>query len=316
MSLPIRAAWGGASLLGAIFIGGAGVLPRFVPSSHVLGPLARILETGAPVFWACATLLALVAMVLGLRRLGGGVLALLALAALELGGSLQQQSLPRAPQAEATLRIAFFNVRAENSDNAARLVQAAMALAPDVLIFAEAQAVLPDLETLRAAYPFVSPCAPEACELLVASTWIPRRYWALTLNPVWEDRYAVLDVVPEALDAPVLLGINHLTKPWFSGIAEPELALIGAQYRWLPEQAVVIGDFNMPPWSRPFQDLLAETGFQSLRWPPGTWPARAGALGLPVDQVLVRGGARVVDIQAFGEGLGSNHRGILVDLAF
>lgn len=316
MSTPSRAAWAGAALLAAIIIGGAGGAARFVPTDHMLGPLARILESGTPVFLALGIILALCAALLGLRALGLALVGVLGLATLELGVSLARQSLPHMPEAQAHLRVVFFNARAENTANAARLVAAAMAQDPDVIIFTEAQAVLPEIETLRAAYPFVSPCAPEACELLVASTLPPRRYWTLTLNPVWEDRYGVLDLTPETLDRPVILAISHLAKPWFTGIAEPELALTQAQYNWLPEQAVVIGDFNMPPWSRPFQRLLAQTGFQSLRWPPGTWPAQAGALGLPIDQVLVRGGARVVAAQAFGAELGSNHRALRVDLAF
>jgi endonuclease/exonuclease/phosphatase (EEP) superfamily protein YafD len=63
------------------------------------------------------------------------------------------------------------------------------------------------------------------------------------------------------------------------------------------------------------RQLEAETGMRGPRWPPATWPVWAGPFGVPIDQLLVRGGVGVVRMKGFGAGLGSNHRGFVADLA-
>ena len=90
-----------------------------------------------------------------------------------------------------------------------------------------------------------------------------------------------------------------------SGIAEPELARLTAQLNWLDGPSVVVGDFNMPPWSRPMRGLLGDTGFRAIRGGPGTWPASTAApLRLPIDHVLVRDD---VFEALFGERLYGDH---------
>ncbi|MEM6483280.1 MAG: endonuclease/exonuclease/phosphatase family protein, partial [Pseudomonadota bacterium] len=109
---------------------------------------------------------------------------------------------------------------------------------------------------------------------------------------------------------------SHLVKPWFSGVSEPEIEKLVAQYNWLSGPSLAIGDFNMAPWSRPMRGILDQTGFRAVRGQPATWPAFPGPIRLPIDQLLVRDRVRVVNIETFGGHLRSNHLGIIADIAF
>ena len=136
----------------------------------------------------------------------------------------------------------------------------------------------------------------------------PRRRWFLDLNPIWPRRYGVAE-----FDTPggrFFVAGAHLVKPWFSGIAEEEIERVASQLNWFDAPAIVMGDFNAAPWSRGLSDVLAQSGFKAPRVPVPTWPESAGHLGIPIDQALVKG-ARLVSLEAVGEGLGSNHRGLL-----
>jgi endonuclease/exonuclease/phosphatase (EEP) superfamily protein YafD len=308
-----RAILAGSCLMAASLVVAAGGLARLIPSEAALGALVRILDPLSPWLLGLGAVFALAAIIMGTRRLGAVLLVVIAGFSAELWLSHRALSLPLVPAAEPQLKILFFNARAENAASADRIVDATLAAAPDIAVFAEAAAVLPALDRLRAAYAFVSPCSAETCEILVASRHEPERFWTLSLNPIWDDRYAVLEIRTDT-GAPLFLAASHLTKPWFSGVAESEVERLAAQYNWFSGPVVAMGDFNMPPWSRPMRRLLAETEMRTLRRPLATWPAGAGRFGLPIDQILVRGGPRVVSILPFGEGLGSNHRGFVADI--
>ncbi|MGP1358193.1 endonuclease/exonuclease/phosphatase family protein [Roseicyclus sp.] len=312
--MSVRAGFAGACAALSLVATGAAFFGWVCPTECVFGPLARMLDAFAPGLLALGLGFAVVAALLG-GRFAGGVLALLALA----GGGLHVSSyrahtLPAVPGAEAALRVLFFNVRADNTASAAEIVEAARVSGADIAVFAEASALRPALDALGEAYAFVTPCAEEACEILVATSLPVRRSWRLSLNAAWPDRYAVLEVeVPG--QGPLFLAASHLVKPWMSGIAEPEIARLTAQWGWFEGPVIAVGDFNMAPWSRPMRVLMEETGFRGLRGQPGTWAAAPGIPALPIDQVLVRGGPRVVAFETFGAGLGSNHLGFVADIA-
>jgi endonuclease/exonuclease/phosphatase (EEP) superfamily protein YafD len=304
----------GACLMASGLALAVGGLARLVPSEAPPGALLRVVDPLAPWLLALGAALALATLLLGARRSGAVLMLLAAGFAAELWLTHRTLSLPVLPEAPADLRILFFNALAENTASADRIVEATLAAAPDIAVFAEAEAVLPALDRLRAEYDFVSPCTPAACEILIAARRAPIRFWTLTLNPIWPDRYAVLEVETET-GARIFLAASHLVKPWFSGVAEPEMAQLAAQYRWFRGPVVAVGDFNATPWSRPMRALLSETGMRALRRPIATWPAAAGRYGLPIDHLLVGGGARVVRAGPFGADLGSNHLGLLAEIA-
>ena len=305
---------GAAATLSAISAA-IGAFASAVPTESVIGPLARMLDAYTPWWLGFAIAVALLAMTLGARRIE------LALAiAVAVGGGLQLLSyrdvtrtidLGQTPD----LRVLFFNANADNAENGERIVEAAIETRADILIFAEAEALLDHLDALNAAFGFVSPCQGETCELLIATNLPMIRSWQLQLNPAWPERYAVTEVeVPDR--GSVFIAAGHLAKPWMSGISEPELAQVTAQLNWLTGPTIIVGDFNMPAWSRPMRALLQDTGFRAVRFGPGTWPVSApGWLRLPIDHVLTREDVTLTSVAPFGEALGSNHAGVLAGAA-
>ena len=306
--------WAGAVLsFSALALFGA-VFPLHIPSESPVGALARMLDNLMPVFLTLACLGGVATVMLG-RRIMGCVLVVAAF----LGGVGQLSehrdiSLPLKDSATPGLRVLFFNARGDNAAQAHRIADAVLAANADVVVIAEPDAIYSALNKLDDEYVFVSPCARDACQLLVASRQSPARFWRVNLNDVWPGRYAVAELT--VAGRPVFVVANHLVKPWFSGISESEYARLRAQYNWLSLPSVVVGDFNSAPWSRPMRNLLQKTGMKTLRLPVGSWPSWAGRFALPVDQVLVHNGARVLSVEVFGRGLGSNHLGFVADIGF
>ncbi|MCE8419318.1 hypothetical protein LZ190_11450 [Rhodovulum sulfidophilum] len=292
----------------------AGAGARFVPGSSAAGPIARILDALAPWLLAGALILALGATVLGLCRLGPGLVAAALVALAGLGALHLRQSLPALPGRAPDLRILFFNVCIENDLPAETIVRAALRQDPDIIVFAEAEAVAGGLPLLKDRYDFVSPCRPGACQIVLAARSRPKRFWRMSLNPAWPDRYAVAEIETPSGKRVFLAGLQ-LLKPWMSGLADTELERLTAQLGWLPGPAVAIGDFNAAPWSRTLSQIHRDTGMATARLPTATWPVGAGRFGVPIDQVLVGGGARLVRLSPFGAELGSNHRGLLAEIA-
>lgn len=312
LDLTQRHRLAGAALLAGLAALALGTLPRLVPSGAAAGALARLLDSLAPGFLALALGLGLLALATRARRLGGALSAATLAAAAHLVTLHLAVSQPAAPTTP-DLRLLFLNAFRDNP-TPDRLLDDVLRLGPDIAVLAEAEALRPALDRLRSRYAFVSPCEPDSCEIVIAARRAPLRFWQLQLSPAWPARYAVAEFQTETGARFFLVG-TQLAKPWLSGLAEPELARLIAQFNWLQGPAIVLGDFNAAPWSRPMQDLLSATGFKGPRLPPATWPVGAGPLGLPLDQVLVRGGPRVVRVQTVGPGLGSNHLGLLAEIA-
>jgi endonuclease/exonuclease/phosphatase (EEP) superfamily protein YafD len=107
--------------------------------------------------------------------------------------------------------------------------------------------------------------------------------------------------------------------PWFAAQRGADFAAVAAEARQrgrLP--FVAVGDLNVSPLSPRFAVLLAESGLRSaaagLGWMP-TWPAFFPPFGIQLDHALV---SPQIAVRQFvrGSGTGSDHRPILVDLAF
>lgn len=313
--MRVRSGFAGASLAASAMLLGIGAGSQLVPTLHPLGALARMLDAFSPAFVAAGLVCALISIVLGARWIGALLFGLCVLAGGALVSGYRDVTVPLAEGATgSSLRVLFFNADQGNTASAEAIVTAAIAASPDILIFAEADAVRPQLDRLGEAYNFVSDCTAEACELLIATNLNVRRSWQLQLNPVWAERYAVLEVETQD-ETPVFIAAVHLAKPWLSGIAESEMARLQAQLNWFEGPVAVVGDFNMPPWSRPMRVVLRDTGFRALRGQPATWPVDPGPTLLPIDQILTRDGVQVQSVEVFGAGLGSNHLGLIADIS-
>lgn len=90
------------------------------------------------------------------------------------------------------------------------------------------------------------------------------------------------------------------------------MAALAAELNRFSEPIVLAGDFNATPYTPAFVKMLLDARLTASRAYPGTYPQFAGAFGLPIDHVLVRG-ARIVDIAAL-DAFGSDHRPLRADL--
>lgn len=291
----------------------AATLPVTLPLLSPLGTVARVLDSVAPQMLALAFGLALLSLLLGAWRAG----SLVAVVTLALAGwfGLQhaQRSLPLATDMQPSLRILFFNVLGDNFANAERISQVARESGADVLAFAESEALEAVLPELRAEYPHSVGCE-KRCHVLVLSK-LPLAATDAEKGPLaWGERLASVSVTPEGGE-PFTLVVAHKLKPWFAGLVETQDAQLQTRLNAIAGPLVVMGDFNAAPWSAPSRELIDATGLRAPRLPVPTWPVEAGRFGVPIDNVFVRGGARLTNLQPFGDGLGSNHRGLLAEVA-
>lgn len=291
----------------------AGTVPVTVALLSPAGTIARVLDSMAPQMLGLGLILAVVAALLGARR-AGATLAVLTLAfAGWFGLQHAQRSLPLASDMQPAARVLFFNVLADNTANAGRIVAAARLSDADIVIFAESEAFRPALAALREDYPYRIPCERH-CGLAVLSRF-PLAPTDAGQGPLaWGGRLASVTVTPQ--DAPPFaLVAAHKLKPWFAGQVAAEDASLRERINAIAGPLLVVGDFNAAPWSAPTRALIDATGLRAPRLPVPTWPVAAGRFGVPIDNVFVRGGARLTHLQPFGDDLGSNHRGLLAEVA-
>lgn len=312
--LNLRSSLAGVCLTLAVLAFGMVAFTQFTSPAHPLSALAHVLDAFAPWLLGLGAVLAGLAAILGARWIGSALILGAA-----VGGALfyldyRDVTHPLLRAGDGDFSVLFFNARADNAVAADTIVDAALATDADVVVFAEAAAVRPALDRLRAAYRFVSPCDVQVCEILIATNMTVLRSWREDLNAAWPGRYVVVEFETSG-GRRGYLGAVHMVKPWMSGIAEPERARLGAHLRWFDGPVAVVGDFNMAPWSRSMRDMLRATGFRALRGQPASWPVNPGLPVLPIDQVIMRAKMRVDDIRSFGAGLGSNHLGFVADLS-
>lgn len=79
------------------------------------------------------------------------------------------------------------------------------------------------------------------------------------------------------------------------------------------DELIVVGDFNLTPWSRPYRSLVAK--LRSAAGAARTWPARLPFV--PLDHILLRGPLEVVTAGAWKQGaarLASDHLPVVAEL--
>lgn len=290
----------------------AGTVPVTQALLSPMGTIARVLDSLAPQMLVAALVLAVLAALLGAWRAGGAMAVLTLALAGWFGLQHVQRSLPLATDMTPEVRVLFFNVLNENTANAERIAQSARDSGADVLAFAESGALAAVLPQLRAEYPHEAVCEAR-CDTKVLSRF-PIAPIEGDAKPNWGGRLATVTVTP-ASGAPFTLIVAHKLKPWFASMVEQQDAQLRARVNDIAGPLVVVGDFNAAPWSAPSRELIDATGLRAPRLPVPTWPVEAGRFGVPIDNIFVRGGARLTDLQPFGDDLGSNHRGLLAEVA-
>lgn len=287
------------------------VVPAELSLTAPPGTLARMLDNLAPQFLAAALGFALLVVLAGAWRSGLVTVAVTIAAAGFFTMQHLQRSLPLEPGANPALKVLFFNALSENTANAGRIADAIIAADPDVVAVAESAAIESVLPRLSEHFPY-DLCPAVRCSETVLSKK-PFEPVDQEATQLWRGDYHAISL-PVADGRKLTLVALHKTKPWEGGRIYAENLDLQRRLNAISGPLVVMGDFNAAPWSQGSRRLIDATGIRAPRVPVATWPVEAGKLGVPIDNVFVRGGARLVTLAPFGDDLGSNHRGLLADI--
>lgn len=256
---------------------------------------------------------ALLAALRAFRAAAAGFLVILLAGGLLVGRHLAQ-SAPLDPGRPADLTVLWFNMLGSNPTPPETLAAALAASPADLIILGEAQPLRNHLDRLAAAFPGQAGCRDRRCDVLVLWRRDGISAEVLRMGRAQEERLARVTVaVPDR--APLTVLAAHLVKPWFFGFSEADEWSLYQALAAAGGPLLLTGDFNAAPWSRRLQQLVRDCDLDLARRPVASWPVSAGPFGVPIDNMLTRGGAVPVGIEPWGAGLGSNHRGILMRLA-
>ncbi len=305
------------------------MLTRLLTFATLAASLATVLAYGGRWFWACELLvnfrthfvlvlgLALVLAVVLRRWWNAGAAALsLALNLWPMYGAFMGAD-ARTQAADARpVRIAAFNVNIANED------------IPGIAAY---------LETVAADVVVLEESPANADRLAALLPRLPHRYFAeeegawgvviLSRWPLIAPRPAMSGDIPFGARADVDLGDRafrlygvHLHWPLVpdtARIRNQQLRALGRELAGCAHACVVVGDFNVSPWSSHFRDVLKTPGVRDCAAGRGllnTWSASLPApLRIRIDQCLIAGAAGVADVRV-GENVGSDHFATINDL--
>jgi endonuclease/exonuclease/phosphatase (EEP) superfamily protein YafD len=255
------------------------------------------------------------AMLLGARIRGALFLAIVLASAVH-GALVVRELYERRTEVagDPVARFSFlsFNVLADNPQ-AERLVDTVLADPPDVMLVMETPGVEEYRDRIRTALPYSLGCDNSpTCDISLYSRFPLEWGEVQKLPPFGKERLVVARVNVDGQD--VTIAGLHLSKPYFDHASLEELWFTLLAIRKIEGPMVIAGDFNAAPWSEPMALLTNRLSLVPGPWPAATWPVRLGALGVPIDNVFTRGGARVLSLEA-GDSLGSNHRPLLAEVA-
>ncbi|MEI4488206.1 endonuclease/exonuclease/phosphatase family protein [Frigidibacter sp. MR17.14] len=305
----------------------AGATSPLWPDGAVLGTFGRMLDSLAPHMLGLAALLAAAALAIrpGRSTLALGLAALITAsggaAGLMIGQQLQAANAapPLRPEAASTrlstgLDVIWLNLFMDNPTPPSQLAAAIEESGADLVILAEASPLRPELARLARGYPARIGCDHHRiCEVVALSrhAFLPGSVQRLpSSRPGRLLRFALRPEGAPEHSPPLTVIAAHIAKPWFYGYLEDDRWYVIDRTRQAPGPVLVTGDFNSADWSRPMRALMTEAKLAAPAWPVATWPAWAGRFGVPIDHMLVAGGARLEGLRPWGEDLGSNHRGL------
>ena len=308
---PIRDGSVGAIVFIAVSILVLAAGARFVPETAVLDAVARMADSLAFHLLAFVCGLAGVLWLLRVRIVAVTLIAASIASGAWIVRDVRTYSAPWAEPSGSPLTLIFFNVLAEGPDRAPQVADTLIAADADVIIVSEASLLFREIDRLRDHFAAVSGCDDwPSCEVLILSR---RSDISVnrdrSLSEFSNHRYAEISLLLDG--RPLTIVAAHLLKPWFSGFSWREHERLNRFLSRIEGPVVVTGDFNTAPWSYPLLRLLERRDLHTAPWPVATWPAWTRGFGVPIDQMLVGGGAELVSVSPYGEGLGSNHRGLV-----
>jgi endonuclease/exonuclease/phosphatase (EEP) superfamily protein YafD len=233
---------------------------------------------------------------------------------------------PAVAMAAPSLRVMTLNLWARNdrSDLVEKLVQAE---SPDVILLVEATPHWHDLlQQLRTRYPYAVPTVEDRnLPNMLLSRWPVKDARVVPLGS-WGRRVLVATICRSltgdgATTCALVFGLQA-DRPDSAAAAAARDSHLSALAEFIARQperrVIVMGDFNLTPWSPYFSKFLDGAGLSDSARGRGvapTWFSRLLPFGLPIDQILLGPDVAVVD-RHVGADVGSDHLPVIADLAF
>ena len=110
----------------------------------------------------------------------------------------------------------------------------------------------------------------------------------------------------------------HLERPYYAEAQMFDVSTVASFVRNQAAPVILVGDFNMTPWSMKLQHIAEVTGLKRFNTFHPTWPMQIHEVPLvpfaAIDNVLAAGQFQRLSLQT-GPRLGSDHRPIIADIA-
>ena len=196
------------------------------------------------------------------------------------------------------LRVLTINVMVTNPMDEA-IAEALTRGGYDIVAVQEAPALWDRFAQLDTVYPYREGCGtPQTCDLVLLSR---RPLDDVRWTPFEFRRHRLVTATVEVAGQRVGIAAVHLTKPHHDGTQRYETYRLIRALEDLPDDAVLMGDFNAAPWTGLLGWLRGATGFRHVAGYRPTAPSRVGILGVPIDQVMTRGRRRGVADRGAGK---------------
>lgn len=225
----------------------------------------------------------------------------------------QQTRIAAAGDSKPLFKLLNFNLLTYNQNGAA-IADFIIGSGADLVLLMEAAPIAPYRKQLLATYPYYAGCGVGAdCATLLLSRTPLEDVTVGSLSPVWTNR---LITVATTIDGQRINIVGaHLVKPYFDEFVALEVDRLGDVIDRLTGPLVLTGDFNAAAWSNSIDGLAWRAKLAPGPAYPATWPVRLGPLGVPIDNIFTRGALVIEHVDALDDALGSNHRGLMAEIA-
>jgi len=212
----------------------------------------------------------------------------------------------------------------------ARTAEEILKANPDIVALQEADGAGRDVVALLAkAYPFRADCTvlTEWCSMAILSrrpivSW--SHHEGAWKPPEWDRLGLVRATIDGGPGGPFEIVTTQLLHPDPGGKAAAQANQLLAQMDGVdPRRALLVGDFNLTPWSFALRRIDAQLPLRRRSHAISTWPHRLPMLHgawfplpfLPIDQIYAGSGWKVASIRR-GPGTGSDHFGLIARLVY
>lgn len=219
----------------------------------------------------------------------------------------------RGTESEPLFKLLSFNVLNGNP-NGERIADFVVGSGADLVLLMEAMPLAAYHDKLRATYPYRAGCDGRVeCDTVLLSRTPLDDVTTGSLSSVWRNRLITATTVIGG--ERISLVAAHMVKPYFDEFPEVEADELARVMQTLKGPLLLTGDFNAAAWSDNIDRLALRENLAPGPGYPATWPIRLGPLGVPIDNIFTRAPLVIEHVEALGDAMGSNHRGLIAEIS-